>query len=111
MKGLARLAFLGGAAALGLLLFRAAPHEVTLVYAGAAPATVLEVDIARDGEAVRRAELRFPGGAPPQVTHRVRLTDGDYTVRLRLSGAQGARTVERSIHVAEAGAIVLAVGP
>ena len=111
MKLAARLAFLAGAVGIGFFLFRAVPRDVTLVYAGAAPATAVEVEIARGGETVRRAELRFPAGAPAQIEHRVRLPEGDYTLRLRLAAGGGARVVDRTFSVAEDGAIVLSVGP
>jgi hypothetical protein len=111
MKQAARLLFLAGAIGIGFFVFRAVPREVTLVYAGAAPATAVEVDLSRAGELLRHAELRFPGGAPAQIAHRVRLPDGSYTARLRLSAAGGARVVERDFAVSEDGAIVLSVAP
>jgi hypothetical protein len=111
MRRGARLFLLFGAVAVGFFLFRAAPHDVTLVYAGAGAATAVEVSIARGDDVLRRAELRFPGGAPAQIEHRVRLPDGRYVLRLRLTGGGAARTVERPITVAEDGAIVLNVGP
>jgi hypothetical protein len=100
-----------GAVAIGLFLFRAVPHDVTLVYGLAgAEARSLEVEVVRDGETLRRAEFRFDRGAPPAVTHRVRLTDGDYVVRLTIGAGPSARRVERSIHVSETATIVIPLG-
>jgi hypothetical protein len=83
VRQLARFVFLAGGVALGLYLFRASPRDVTLVYDfGRAPPRALEVEIVKDGRVVRRAELRQAAGASGQVEHRVRLTDGEYTVRL-----------------------------
>ena len=104
----ARLLFLAGALAIGLFLFRAAPRDVTLVYAlGDAAAREVEVDILKAGETVRHAEFRSPSG---QVRHQVRLTDGDYVVRVTLAGDGTSRRVERSITVSESGTIVFPVG-
>ena len=108
-RGLARAVFLAGAVAIGLFLFRAAPRDVTLVYAlGDAGARSLDVDIRKAGEVVRHAEFRAPAA---QVRHAVRLTDGRYVVRLRLEGAGAPREVEREVTVSESGTIVLPVGP
>jgi hypothetical protein len=108
-RSLARLLFLAGAVAIGLFLVRAAPRDVTLVYAlGDAVAREVEVDIVKAGETVRHAEFRAP---PAQVRHEVRLTDGDYLVRVTLAGDGTSRRVERSITVSESGTIVLPIGP
>ncbi len=111
LKPLSRLVFLAGAVAIGLFLFRAAPRDVTLVY-GLAGTTAdsLEVDVERGGEVVRHAEFRFASGAPPTVSHRVRLTDGDYVVRATLASHGSARHVDRTIHVSESGPIVVPLG-
>jgi hypothetical protein len=108
VKG-ARLVLLAGAVALGLFLFRANPREVTLVYglAGRGARTV-EVEIARGGEVMRRAELRV--GADGQASHRVRLPDGDYVVRVRVLEDGPPRPVERTFTVSESGTIVIPVG-
>jgi hypothetical protein len=109
VKQLARLAFVAGAVAIGLFFLRAAPREVTLVYAlGDAPPRALEVDIVRGGETVRHAEFRVP---PAQLRHEVRLTDGDYLARLTLAGEGPSRRVERAFTVSESGTIVLPVAP
>ena len=107
MKGAARALLLAGGLAIGLFLFRAAPRDVTLVY-GLSPrpvARALEVEIARGGEALRRAELRVAAGER-QASHRVRLTDGDYRLRVAVRDG-GVREVERAITVSESGPIVL----
>ncbi len=111
MKQAARLLFLGGALAIGLFLLRAAPRDVTLVYdVGSSGARALEVAIEKAGVEVRRAELRVAPGAPPQVSHRVRLTDGEYVLRLTVTDARGSLRVERPITVSESGTIVVPVG-
>ncbi len=111
MRSAARLVLLAGAVALGLFLFRAAPRDVTLVYGlpRAGAVTSLEVDIRRGGEEVRHAEFRFPHGAPEQVRHPVRLTDGSYAVAVRAQADGAARTTEREVTVSESGIIVLPV--
>jgi hypothetical protein len=102
---------LAGAVAGGLYLFRAAPREVTLVYGVGDPgAREVDVDILKAGETVRHAELRLAGG-PAQLSHAVRLTDGEYVLRITVAGEGGARRVERVITVAESGTIVLPLGP
>ncbi len=107
-KGIARLVLLGGGLAIGLYFLRASPRDVTLVYDfGRAPARVLEVDIGKAGQAVRHAEFRFPSGAPGQVVHRVRLTDGQYSVRLNWQAVGSPRTLEKPISVKESGTVVL----
>jgi hypothetical protein len=109
VKLAARVLLLAGAVALGLFLFRANPREVTLVYGvGGLGARSLEVEIARGGEVIRRAELRV--GADGQASHRVRLPDGEYAVRIRAVGAGPVRTVERVITVSESETIVIPVG-
>jgi hypothetical protein len=115
VRSLARLLFLGGAVAIGLFLLRAAPREVTLVYglpAASGPAS-LDVEVRRAGEVLRRAEFRFPEGAPSQVRHPVRLRDGEYVVVMRLSASSGpVRSAERTVVVSEDGPILLrAEGP
>jgi hypothetical protein len=109
VKAAARLVLLAGAVALGLFLFRANPREVTLVYGGVLPgARAIEVEIARGGEVIRRAELRV--GPDGQASHRVRLPDGEYVVRVRLVGGGAPRSVQRTIGVTESGTIVLPLG-
>ena len=113
MKGALRLLLLLGFAAIGLYFLRAAPRSVTLVYdlGGAADIRALEVEV-RGGEgALRRAEYRFPGGAPRQVAHEMKLPDGSYQVEVRVSGASGP--VRRSllpVVISEGGPVVLAIG-
>jgi hypothetical protein len=110
-RGLARAVLLAGAVVGGLLLSRAAPRDVTLVYAVSDPgARELDVDILKGGETVRHAELRLAGGAA-QVSHAVRLTDGEYLVRVSVARDGRARRVEKTITVSESGTIVLPLGP
>lgn len=112
MRALARLAVLLGAVGIGLFLFRAAPHEVVLVYdlSRASGATSVEVAVRKGGELVRRAELAVPASAS-QVRHRVELRDGDYEVEYRVEAAGGALQGRRSLEVREGGTIVLPLGP
>jgi hypothetical protein len=106
----ARLLFIGGAVAVALVFFRASPRDVTLVYAlGDAGAREVEIDIRKAGETVRHAEFRAPQAA--QLRHDVRLTDGEYEVRVRVAGDGPPRLVDRTITVTESGTIVLPVGP
>ena len=104
--------FLAGAVAIGLFLFRAAPRDVTLVYGQlGADVGAVDVDVKRGGEAIRHAEFRFgAGGAPPAITHRVRLTDGDYVIRLVITSSSGRRALDRPVHVTESGTIVIPLG-
>jgi hypothetical protein len=107
MRSLARLVLLAGAVALAIFFFRAGPRDLTLVYGiDGNGAGRLEVAIEKDGEVVRRAEFRLDG-AGRTVSHRVRLTDGEYRVRALVVSGGPARTAERSIHVSEDGTIVI----
>jgi len=107
---LARLVLVAGAAAVGLLLFGASPRRLTLVYAlPDPPPRELEVEVRRGGQAVRRAELR-PGGAR-QVTHPLRLPDGEYQLVFQLHGPGPARRLERGLSVSEDATVVLTLGP
>ena len=111
MKQAARLLCLGGAVAIGLFFVRAAPREVTFVYeVRVSDARSLEVNIEKEGAAVRRAEFHLPGAAPAQVSHRVRLTDGAYVLRLAVTAGGETRRLARPITVSEAGTIVVPVG-
>jgi hypothetical protein len=113
VKGAPRLLLLLGFAAVGLFLLRAMPRNVTLVYdlGEAVDVRALEVEV-RGGEgALRHAEYRFPGGAPRQVVHEVKLPDGSYQVAVRVAWASGpARHRLLPIVVSESGPIVLAIG-
>jgi hypothetical protein len=107
----ARLLFLAGAVGIGFFLLRAVPRDVTLVYdVQGGGARALEVDIEKAGVVVRRAEFHLPDGAPSQVSHRVRLTDGDYLLRLNVTFGGVGRRLERPITVSESGTIVVPVG-
>ena len=112
MRAAARLLAVVGALAVGLLLFRAAPRDVTLVYdvAGAPGASGLEVVIRRGGEVVRRADLAVPAGRG-QVRHAVRLADGDYLVDYRMRTAAGTVVGQRSVTVSESGTVILPLAP
>ena len=107
----ARLVALLGAIGVGLLLARAAPEDVVLVYdlAGAPGATALEVELRRDGELVRRAEFPLTPAAR-QVRHPVRLPHGRYALAWRTAGPGGPAAGEREVEVAEGGTIVLPLG-
>jgi len=110
VKPLARLVLFLGAAALGLFLLQAAPRQVTLVYGLPDPAAItgVDVDVRRGSEILRRAEFRFPSGAPSQVRHEVRLSDGEYAVAVRLSRRDGAALVlDRAFTVTGGGPVVL----
>jgi hypothetical protein len=105
----ARLLLLAGALGIGWLLFRQAPRDVVLVYGlGDREVTSVEVEIARGGEVVRRAELRPGPGPAGNVRHPVKLPDGEYVVRVRIAppGAPAERE-ERSVAVTESTTIVL----
>ena len=116
MKAVARVVLVLGLAATGLFLFRETPRDVTLLYKVPEPASTrtLEVDIRRGDAPVRHSEFRFPGGAPAQVRHELKLPDGEYTLAVRLTeGGSAARELVRAIAVSEEGTIVvpLADGP
>ncbi len=112
MRSPLRLLLLVGFAGIGLFFLRAAPRDVTLVYAlEAAPEVrLLDVEVRRDGRMVRHAEYRFPDGAPTQVSHPVKLSDGTYEVLIRLS-RQGSPPVTQGvpITISEGGPVVLAI--
>ncbi len=110
MRRPARLLALLGVIGLGFLLFRSPAREVELVYdlAGAPGARALEVVLQREGEVVRRARFEAPA---PQVRHLVKLTDGSYRLGFRVERPDGSLQGERVLTIAEAGTIVLALGP
>jgi hypothetical protein len=111
LRALGRLLLVAGALGVGALLFRAAPHQVELVYdlSRTPGATGVEVELRRDGALVRRAELRVAGS--PQLHHPVRLPDGDYLLSFRISAPGGTVSGERAVAVREGGTIVLPLGP
>ena len=101
-----------GLAAIGLFVFRAVPRNVALVYAldDAPDVRKVEVDVLRGDGALRHAEFRFPSGAPAQVEHDVKLTDGEYRVEVRVYRASGPPGREiLPFTVTESGPVVLAV--
>jgi hypothetical protein len=110
MRLAARLVAVVGAVALGAYLFSAAPRDVVLVYGVPAPGVpaVLEVELRRGGEVVRRSELAVParGG---QLRHPIRLPDGEYALAWRLSGPGVARG-ETAVEIREDATIVLPLG-
>ncbi|HZZ84489.1 MAG TPA: hypothetical protein VFE30_08125 [Anaeromyxobacteraceae bacterium] len=106
--------FLAGAIAIGFFLLRAAPRDVMLVYAveQTPRPTVVEVEVLRDGEPIRHAEFHFAQGAPAQVRHPVKLPDGRYTLRFRLTApGRTPATVERPLTVEESGPVVVHLAP
>ncbi len=112
MRPAARLVLLVGALGGGLLLFRARPRDVTLVYdlSRAPGATSLDVEIRRGGEALRRAELRVPPGET-RLRHAVRLPDGAYEVVVQVVRPGAVLRTAREIDVREAGSVLVPVGP
>jgi hypothetical protein len=108
---LARLVAVVGAVALGAYLLRAAPRDVVLVYDLAAPGApaVLEVEIRRGDEVVRRSELTVPASGG-QVSHPVRLVEGDYAISWRLSGPLPSHG-RVPLEVREEGTVVLPLRP
>lgn len=112
MKAAARLLLLAGALGVGVVLHRAAPRELDLVYdlARAPGAERLLVEIRQEGALVRRAELAVPADRGP-IHHAVKLRDGAYELRFEIATAAGAVTGERPLEVREAGTVVLPLGP
>ena len=110
MRKIGRLLLLAGALGVGALLFRATPRQLELVYdlGGTPGATSVEVEIRRDGQLVRRAELRVSGA---QLHHPVRLPDGEYLLDYRVATPSGPVSGQRPLEVREAATIVLPLGP
>lgn len=106
---LARIVGIAGAAAVAWTLLGAGPKDVVLVYdLGPAPdARALHVEVLRDGEVLRRAELRAAAGER-QVRHALGLPVGDYLLRGRIE--PGAVAWERPLEVREDGTIVVPLG-
>ncbi len=111
MRLAARAVGLLGAAGIAYLLFSGAPKEVVLVYElpGTPRGGVLEVELRRGAEVLRRAEYRLPPGEGREVRQALRLPAGDYTLAWRIAAPEGERHGERPIEVREAGTIVLAL--
>lgn len=109
MKLLARLVAVAGAVAVGAYLLGAAPRDLTLVYDVPEPGAgvMLEIEIRRGPEVVRRSELAVPpeGG---QVRHPVRLRDGEYVLAWSLGGSSPAHGV-LPLEVREDGTVVLSL--
>ncbi|HEX9051685.1 MAG TPA: hypothetical protein VF841_14230 [Anaeromyxobacter sp.] len=111
MKLAARVVAVLGAVAVAWLLLGGGPKDVTLVYdVSAVPdARALEVEVARGGEVLRRAEFRLAGRGG-RVEHRLKLPEGDYVLRGRIEAPGGPFPFERPLEVREAGTIALALG-
>jgi hypothetical protein len=109
-KGALRLVMVLGAAVLGLLLWRASPREVVLVYdlGGVRDARGLEVRITHGEDLLRQAEFPAPRA---QVRHVMKLPDGTYHVRFALDRPEGPLRGDRDIQVTESQTIVLSLGP
>lgn len=112
MKPAARLVLLVGVVAIGLVLFRAAPRDVTFVYdvARVPGATAIQVEIRRGAETLRRAEIRVPAGET-QVRHPVRLPPGTYEVSVEVDRPDAVIRTTRTVDVRESGPILVPVGP
>ena len=101
MKGALRLLLLLGFAAIGLFFLRAAPQErhARLRPAARRPTSGPWRSRCAAGRALlRRAEYRFPGGAPRQVVQEVKLPDGAYQVDGEGLGRERAGRSERRPH-------------
>lgn len=112
MKRIPRLVLVLGVAAIAFLASRDVARDVTLVYALPAgeEAASLEVDVLQGDVSLRHAEFRLAGQAAPQVTHAVRLRDGEYRLDLRIDGGPGRiRRVTLPLTVAGSGTVVLPV--
>ncbi len=110
MRLAARVVAVLGVVAVASLLLGRAPKDVTLVYdVSAVPdARGLEVEVARGGEVLRRAELRV--GRDGRAEHRLKLPEGDYVLRGRVEAPGGPVPFEKPLEVREAGTIVLPLG-
>ncbi len=82
-----------GGLIVGREVMGAVPSEVDVeLPIGAAHADVTRVDVAylESDELVHHVSLRFPGGAPEAVRHRVELAPGAYVVAVDLVHEDGA---------------------
>ncbi len=111
MRLAARLVAVLGVVAVAWLLLGGGPKDVTVVYdvSSVPGARALEVEVARGGEVLRRAEFRL-SGRDVRVEHRLRLPEGDYVLRGRIEAPGGPVPFERPLEVREAGTVVLALG-
>ncbi len=111
MRQAARVVAILGAVAVAWLLIGRTPKEVTLVYdLSAAPdAQVLEVEVVRGADVLRRAEFRLAGRGG-RVEHTMKLREGEYLLRGRIDTPSGPRPFQRPLEVREAGTIVLPLG-
>jgi hypothetical protein len=112
VRALARLVAIAGGIAIGAVLFRSWPRDVTLVYdlSGLRGATTLEVEIRRGGDTLRRARMRAPDGAGP-IRHPVRLPDGTYDLAVRVELPPGPVRLSRTVEVDGDGAIHVPLAP
>lgn len=94
----ARLALVAAVALVAVLVTSKLPREVQVVYdlASRAPVSVLDVEMWRGGERVRRTEFRWN---EPQLRaqHTVRLAPGEYELRFRMITADGATIESRGL--------------
>jgi hypothetical protein len=109
---LARLLLVVGAVGVGAFLFRASPRDVVVAYGVRAPGApaILEVELRRGQEVLRRAELAVPAGGG-EIRHPVRLQDGDYLLVWRLSGGSAAWRGDQRLSVDEDATVAVPVGP
>ena len=95
MKLLVRAVALLGAAGVAWMLFSGSPREVVLVYH--LPATplggVLELELRRAPEVVRKAEFRLPPGEGHEVRQALRVPAGTYTLAWRLGTPEGGQHI------------------
>lgn len=113
MRNLARVVGLVGAAGVAYVLLSGGPKDVVLVYElpGTPRGGVLEVELRRGAEVVRRAEFRLPPGDAHEVRQALRLPAGDYTLAWRIAAREdGDHRGERPLEVKDDGTIVLALG-
>ena len=108
-RRIATVVALGAVLGVGSSLFDAMPREVHLRYRlGPSHGEVTELRLVyaeEGGEAWSGADLAFPGGAPEDVDHRVRLPPGRYRIEASLSGPGGSRQVWRPLAVPAEGRV------
>jgi len=112
VRALARLVAIAGAMAVGAVLFRSWPRDVTLVYelSGLPGATAVEVEIRRGGQVLRSARMRAPAGPEP-IRHPVRLPDGTYDLAVRVELPPRPVRLSRTVEVDGDGAIRVPLSP
>ncbi len=112
MKAAARAAGLLGVAAIAWMLLGGGPKDVTLVYdvSSVPDARVLQVDVLRGSEVLRRTEFRLAPSDHGRVAHPLKLPKGAYVLRGRIEAPSGASGFERPLDVEDGGTIVLPLG-